>query len=180
MTGSEKEEQLAKQHAEALAEMYLLELRGKLLQIATRNAGGNVALAEEALQEALTSFVRHYDPTGGAPPEAWLVLTLKRACWRGFERERYGRRAGQELWPGEEGSGVLMELITAPGCLEDQVLERVEAERRLAQLKPDERASLELQAAGFSYDVIAQHKGWTYTKAHRCIKEGRVRLRTRE
>jgi len=170
--GTDKEKK--GERVKALAEGYAGS--GRLLAISTLNARGNVALAEEALQEALCSFLRRYDPDGEAPAEGWLVLALKRECWRRYEREHYDRRAGQELGPEEEGSGFLMEQVAAPGSLEDQVLDRLEAERRLGRLKPDERESVELQGAGFSYAEIAEHKGWTYTKAHRCIREGRGRL----
>lgn len=159
----------------ALAEGYAGS--GKLLAIATRNARGKVALAEESVQEALCSFMRRYDPDGEAPSEAWLVVAMKRDCWRRYDREHYDKRAGQELGPDEEGSGFLMEQLAAPDSMEDQVIERVEADRRLGRLKPDERASVELQGAGFSYAEIAEHMGWTYTKVHRSVKEGRRRLK---
>lgn len=142
-----------------------------------RSHARSMAVAEEALQEALISFLRHYDPGGGAPPIGWLKLALKRECWRRQERERWDRRAGQELGPDEEGSGFRMEQVAAPGSSpEDQLLDRLEADRRLGRLKPDERTSVELQGAGFSYAEIAEHKGWTYTKVHRSVKEGRARL----
>jgi DNA-directed RNA polymerase specialized sigma24 family protein len=100
--------------------------------------------------------------------------------WRRYDREHYDKRAGQELGPDEEGSGFLMKQLAAPDSLEDQVIERVEADRRLGRLKPDERESVELQGAGFSYAEIAEHKGWTYTKVHRSVREGRGRLRATE
>lgn len=173
-TDKKKEEPVSKRVA-ALAEEYARS--GKLHAISTQNARGNAALAEEALQEALCSFMRRYDPDGEAPAEGWLVLALKRECWRRYDREHYDRRAGQELGPDEEGSGFLMEQLAAPGASpEDQVLDRLEADRRLGRLKPDERESVELQGAGFSYAEIAEHKGWTYTKVHRNVKEGRAAL----
>jgi DNA-directed RNA polymerase specialized sigma24 family protein len=52
-----------------------------LLAIARKNAHTE-ADAEEALQEAFVSFIAKFDPDGGAPPLAWLTLTLKRQCWR--------------------------------------------------------------------------------------------------
>lgn len=173
MRGTDKEKK--GERVKALAEGYAGS--GRLLAISALNARGNTALAEEALQEALCSFLRRYDPDGEAPAEGWLVLALKRECWRRYEREHYDRRAGQEVGPEEEGSGFLMEQVAAPGSLEDQVLDRLEAERRLGRLEPNERESVELQGAGFSYAEIAEHKGWTHTKAHRCIKEGRARIR---
>lgn len=51
-----------------------------LFSIARHNAATERD-AEDALQEAFASFLRAFDPSGGAPPLAWLTLTLKRQCW---------------------------------------------------------------------------------------------------
>jgi RNA polymerase sigma factor (sigma-70 family) len=159
-----------------LATQLYRERHGYLLAIARRN-GACEADAQEALQEAFVSFIRHFNPDRGAPPLAWLTLTLKRECWRRYERERYDQRVGQERAGEEEEVGFLMEQIASPACIENQVLDLENADRRLGQLKPDDRLSLELQAAGFSYAEIAEHKGWTYTKVNRCMREGRAALR---
>lgn len=147
-----------------------------LLRIARKNTG-STAVAEEALQEAFISFLRHFDPGRGAPPIAWLTLTLKRECWRRQGRERWNRRAGQERERGEDVPGFALESIpsraTGP---EERSAECDHAQRCLAQLKPDERTGLGLQAAGFSYKEIAARRGWTYTKTNRCITEGRAAL----
>lgn len=180
MRSSETEDQLAKEHVEALAELYFFEKRGRLLRIAYWNAGANMAVAEEALQEALISFLGHYDPRGAAPPLPWLTLTLKRECWRRFKRERYDRRVGQERDADEDELGFVMEQIASPGSLEELIGECDDAGRRLSRLKSHERLAIELQAAGFSYEEIAGSQDWTYTKAHRCIKEGRARLRAED
>jgi RNA polymerase sigma factor (sigma-70 family) len=147
-----------------------------LLRIARKNTG-STAVAEEALQEAFISFLRHFDPGRGAPPIAWLTLTLKRECWRRQDRERWNRRAGQERERGDDLPGFVLESIPwrAAGP-EDRIAERDHARRQLAHLKPDERTGLGLQAAGFSYREIAARRGWTYTKANRCITEGRAAL----
>lgn len=147
-----------------------------LLRIARSNTQ-NMAVAEEALQEAFISFLRHFDPGRGAPPIAWLILTLKRECWRRQERERWDRRAGQQCEQGDEALGVVLESIYSPAAgPEDRIAERDHAQRQLAHLKPDERTGLGLRAAGFSYREIAARRGWTYTKANRCITEGRNRI----
>jgi RNA polymerase sigma factor (sigma-70 family) len=153
------------------------EHRGYLLRIACSNTK-SMAVAEEALQEAFISFLRHFDPGRGAPPIAWLILTLKRECQRRQGREKWDRRAGQEREWGEDVTGFVLESIpsraTGP---EERVAERDHAQRQLAQLKPNERTGLGLQAAGFPYREIAERRGWTYTKANRCITEGRAALR---
>jgi len=152
------------------------EQREHLLGYACGHAG-SMAVAEEALQEAFISFLRAYDPGRGAPALAWMKLALKRECWRRKDRERWKRRAGQERWRDEDVPGfVLDDLLSPAGGVEERVAERDEARRRLAPLKPDERAGLGLLAAGFSYKEIAARRGWSYTKVNRCIREGRVAL----
>ena len=49
---------------------------------------------------------------------------------------------------------------------------RVGAEA-LGRLKPQETRALLLKAEGLSYEEIAAHTGWTYTKVNRCLTEGR-------
>jgi RNA polymerase sigma factor (sigma-70 family) len=148
-----------------------------LLQIA-RSETKSMAVAEEALQEAFVSFLRSFDPGRGAPPIAWLILTLKRECRRGQGREKWDRRAGQERERDEDVPGFVLDAIpsrsTGP---EERIAERDHAQRRLAHLKPDERTGLGLQAAGFSYKEISARRGWTYTKVNRCVSEGRGALR---
>lgn len=150
---------------------------GYLLSIAYRHAI-NQWDAEEALQEALASFVRAFDPDSGAPPLAWLTLTLKRECWRKRRREQLELRAGQETERGSEEAGVVMELIPSRGAsLEERATGSLDAQRRLGALKPDQRTALCLLGAGFSYKEIAARKGWTYSKVNRCVREGRAALR---
>ena len=150
---------------------------GYLMAIATRNACGSVAVGEEALQEAMISFLRAFDPGRGAPPLAWLTLTLKRECWRRYRRERYDRRVDQEIGEDDE-PGVLLERLASPGeSLEERVAGLHEGRQRLGCLQPDERTGLGLFAAGFSYKEIAARQQWTYTKVNRCIRDGRTRLR---
>jgi RNA polymerase sigma factor (sigma-70 family) len=148
-----------------------------LLAIARKNAHTE-ADAEEALQEAFASFLAKFDPACGAPPLAWLTLTLKRQCWRQRRQAHLDRRCGQEAESGGEGLGSFLECLGArePDPAE-RVPERDDARRRLSALKPDERTALGLFAAGFSYVEVGELQGWTYTKVNRCIAEGRAALR---
>jgi RNA polymerase sigma factor (sigma-70 family) len=165
---------------EALASRLYAERRSYLLRIAERNSL-NRDDAEDALQETFITFVRAYDPAGGAHPLAWLTLVLKRECWQRTRREHLDRRAGQEIDNPEEGNGTCLELIPDPGRSPDQAAEVADlvAETRdqLAELKPQERRALSLLALGYSYEEIGEITGWTYTKINRCIAEGRSRLR---
>lgn len=153
------------------------EKRPYLLSIARHNASGE-ADAEEALQEAFVSFIRRFDPQGGAPPLAWLTLTLKRQCWRQRREAYLDRYAGQEAEPGGEERGFVLASIPSPITgLDELALKRESARLRLARLKPDERTALILRAAGFSYREIGERRGWSYTKVNRCVNEGRAALR---
>jgi DNA-directed RNA polymerase specialized sigma24 family protein len=53
------------------------------------------------------------------------------------------------------------------------MIRRETARRRLSPLKADQRTAVSLQAAGYSYEEIAEIKGWTYTKVSRCLRESR-------
>ena len=160
-----------------LATQIYAERREYLLSIARNNATGE-ADAEEALQEAFVSFIGHFDPDRGAPPLTWLTTTLKRECWAKRRAQHLDRHLGQEAQRGGEELGSVLESIPSPTTgLEEQVLKREEARTRLGRLKPDERAALVLQAAGFSYREIGERRSWTYTKVNRCVNEGRSALR---
>jgi RNA polymerase sigma factor (sigma-70 family) len=171
------EEGRQRQVRELAVELYR-EHQGYLLLIARRHAVSN-ADAEEALQEAFISFMRAYDSGRGAPPLAWLTLTMKRECWRKRRDAHLDRRAGQEAERGSDNLGSVLESIPSPGAgLEERIAERDEARQRLSNLKPDQRTGLGLLGAGFSYREIGRLRGWTYTKVNRCIREGRAALAT--
>jgi RNA polymerase sigma factor (sigma-70 family) len=155
-----------------LVEELFAERHDFLLAIARRNAHTEVD-AVEAVQEAFASFLAHFDSQGGAPPIAWLVLTLKRQCWRQRRVARLDLQAG----PPRDGEDVLESLASSAPETAERVIEREDARRRLACLKPDERTALGLFAAGLSYEEIGRRRGWTYTKVNRCISEGRAALR---
>jgi RNA polymerase sigma factor (sigma-70 family) len=159
-----------------LAARLYREKRSHLLRIARCNTG-SAAVAEEALQEAFISFLRSFDPGSGAPPLAWFTTTLKRECWARERAEKLDRRVSADAGREDSELGTLLESIPAPGrSLEERIADRDQARRQLARLKPDERTSLGLLAAGFSYKEIAARRGWTYTKTNRCVSEGRAIL----
>jgi RNA polymerase sigma factor (sigma-70 family) len=141
-------DQPSRERVKALAEQLYRERRRYLLRIALRNAAGP-ADAEEAVQEAFAAFIRAFDPDGGAPPLAWLTLTLKRECWA-------KRRKTLRLSAGQEPIAV-----EAPGP--EQSIERAEAvvkaRERLALLKSAERRALGLIAAGYTYREVGEITG---------------------
>lgn len=162
--------------ARRLASRICAKRRGYLLTIARRNATCE-ADAEEALQEAFRAFLEHYDPAGGAPPLAWLTLTLKRACWQAGRARR--RELADEVRD-EDGTAVSLLGALPDSCPETEarVVELDDQRRRLRALKPDERDALGLKAAGYSYAEIGARRGWTHTKVNRCLAEGRAALRS--
>jgi RNA polymerase sigma factor (sigma-70 family) len=150
-----------------------------LLALARRN-DHTEADAEEALQEAFASFIAKFDPERGAPPLAWLTLTLRRQCWRQRREAHLDRHVGQEAESGGEELGSFLDRLTSlePEPAE-RVIEREDGRERLRRLKPDERTALGMRAAGLSYKEIAELRGWTHTKVNRCLSEGRATLRKR-
>jgi RNA polymerase sigma factor (sigma-70 family) len=162
---------------QALAEQLYAAHRSRLLAIARRNCDG-AEEAEEALQDAFVLFIERFDPDDGAPPLAWLTLTLKRRCWALYRLRRHAweqhsnrdadRCSDAELHVGSPRS---------PGELFDLGEEIAVLRKHLAELKRDERRALSLIALGYSYREICGLTGWSYTKVNRCLAEGRERLR---
>lgn len=161
---------------QSLAEKLYRDRKPELLGIALSNAPSK-ADAEEALQEALVSFLSHFEPDGPAPPLPWFILTLKRACWAKCSRvhavsletpiDGAACEAGLEAVLSNEVEGEFSARIG----------QRLDARDAMAALKPDERTALVLLGLGYSYKEIMQLQGWTYTKVNRCISEGRAALR---
>jgi RNA polymerase sigma factor (sigma-70 family) len=162
----------------ALATQLYADKHDYLLAIARRNAHTRTDAAE-ALQEAFVSFIAKFDPERGAPPLAWLTLTLKRQCWRQSREAHLERHYGQQAESGGEELGSFLDALTSlEADPAERLIERDDAHRRLCRLKPDERTALGFFAAGYSYREIAERRGWTYTKVNRCISEGRAALRS--
>lgn len=155
---------------QAVADQLYRERYPHLLRIAIRNAVTE-ADAEESVNDAFAAFISAFDPSGGAPPLAWITLTMKRKCWEKHRRMYLDRHVGQEA----ERDSMIPSIPSRALELEERVVERDLARHRLADLKPDERDGLGLLAAGLSYREIAELRGWTYTKVNRCVSEGRRR-----
>lgn len=160
---------------ELAADLY--RANGGYLNAIALSHARNAADAEEAISEAIVFFIRSYDPEAGAPPLAWLTLTLKRQCWRQRRDAHLDRYVGQEVERGDDECGTVIASLRAPGTdFEDRIADLEEARNRLAALKPDQRAAVGFLAAGFSYEEIAARRGWTYTKVSRCLRKGRAAL----
>lgn len=154
------------------------ENRFRLLAIAKRNSACPED-AEEALQDAFVLFVNRFDSSSGAPPLAWITLTLKRRCWALY---RNRRREWSGAGRGGEVSGTRLETPEGRRAEPHELAELHEQSAvrrcRLARLKPDERTALIYRGLGYSYREICSMTGWTYTKVNRCITEGRAALRS--
>ncbi len=149
--------------------------RRRLLAIATRNSP-TIDDAEEALHDSFALFIDHFHPDTGAPPLAWLTLTLKRRCWACYRHQLLTKPVS----PHSPTAGLELSPSRAP--LPDEIAELADTtallRRGLKALKPHQRQALSLLALGYSYREIADITGWTYTKVNRCITEGRATLRT--
>lgn len=170
-------EQQRRTRVRGLAEQLYRERYHYLLHIAVKNAASE-ADAEEAVNDAFASFIRAFDPDGGAPPMAWLTLTLKRECWGKRRRRSLDRSADYEAVPDAGEAGCYLSSIPSRATTTEQLICDVnEARVALAALKPAERRAIGLIAAGYSYREVGQLTGWTHTKINRCATEGRAKLR---
>lgn len=157
-----------------LAERLYAAHRQRLLAIARHNSA-SAEEAEEALHDTFILFIDHFRPGSGAPPLAWLTLTLKRRCWALAKRGRRSRPGGLSLQ---------LEQTVDPRRSPEEQVEACEAVResalKLARLKPAERRALSLLGLGYSYREICEVTGWTYTKVNRSIAEGRAAMRRQD
>jgi RNA polymerase sigma factor (sigma-70 family) len=173
-------EQTRGARVQAFAAQLYSERHEHLLAVAHANAP-NRADAEDAVQFAFLAFLGKFDPDCEAPPLAWLTTTLKRRCWALYRAQHLDRRVSQEAASDSSEPGFSVAHIPSDAADVEDVIEQtewvLEARERLADLKPAERRTLVLIAAGFSYAEIAESSGWSYTKVNRNAAEGRARLR---
>lgn len=148
----------------------------QLLVIAQKNAP-TPADAEEALQDSFVAFIKHFDPDGPAPAIAWLILTLKRACWTRWRKGLPQVPADDFRDRGSRADRSRVDEVAASSDMAEQI-ETIQLGREaMAKLKPDQRTALVLLAMGYSYKEIGELNDWTYTKVNRCVSEGRTALR---
>ncbi len=168
-------EQRSRERVRVLAEQLYRERYDHLLRIAATNAA-NRDDAEEAVQFAFLAFIEHFDPEGEAPPLAWLTLVATRDCWRRYRAQHLDRSVGQEAEPGGEGPGAVLDAIPSPASGPEQLIAWVdEARAKLVALKPAERRTLCLIAAGYSYAEVGQITGFSYTYANLRVMPTSVR-----
>lgn len=162
-----------------LLERLLESSAARLRAQAARNATSE-ADAEDALQEACLAFLRHYEgPEEDSIPLRWMLLVTKRCAWALGSR---GRREAPSFEAGlpagtEAQAGPLCPQRRGPVELAELEAELSERRSQLARLKPDERRAILAVALGYSYAEVCERFAWSYTKANRCLAEGRAALR---
>lgn len=133
--------------------------------------------AEDALADACVQFLRFYTgPDRDEDSLRWMLAVSKRCAWEISRR----RRRREEIAP-----SVALDARSEEPALPDaaELVERgEEADEVIAainRLEPDDRTVLILFGLGFSYEEIAQLRGWSYARVHRRLSEGRARVRRR-
>lgn len=173
-------EQRNRERVQVLADQLYRERYHYLVRIARRNGAGDDA--PDAVNDSFTAFIDKFDLDCGAPPLAWVTLTLKRRCWAITGSRRLDRRAGHWVHPESGEPRFSVANLPTQTAGPEESAERAEyvlgARERLAALKPDERMALLLFGLGYSYHEIGEQRDWSYTKVNRCIAEGRAALRT--
>lgn len=126
------------------------------------------ALIEDACQTAWTQLAARHDiPITPDRTRGWLHTVALREAWALAGDRQLTDPLGH--WLGQADDDVPAEALAHITDLEHLA--------QLAALKPAEREALILQAAGHSYQQIAQATGATLTAVNRRIREGRARLR---
>jgi RNA polymerase sigma factor (sigma-70 family) len=160
----------AEDAAERVAAM-LHHHRGTLLRVARRWSACEDD-AEDAVQRAFEIYVRRLPRIDPATEVGWLKVVVRNEALD----IRRARGTGVPLDAVDVG-----ERLPSSDAAVHELMERDERVARsreaIAQLKPDERTALLLNAEGYSYREIGERQGWTYTKVNRAITEGRKRFR---
>ena len=146
---------------------------GELLRFARRFSLGPDD-AQDAYQRALEILVRRLRESSVDNPLSYLRTIIRHEAFQvRVERERTMTRAEVDV----------EERRADPAQDPAEHVERFErltqTAEALKRLKPQELTALTLRAEGLSYREICERMGWTYTRANRCISEGRRALLTR-
>ncbi len=132
--------------------------------------------AEDALSDACVQFLRFYDGPPGDDALRWMLLVVKRAAWA-ITRQTTEREARYRLTATSELEFAVSGERSGPAELVERTEDSARIIELIEQLKPDERAALILLGLGCSYAEIGELRGWSRAKVHRCLKEGRARVR---
>lgn len=135
--------------------------------------------AEEAFGDACVQFLRFYAGQSDDVALRWMLLVVKRCAWairrKAKVREaRHRATGGRTLHMAET---IVREGRIGPAELVERSQETAQLIEAIEQLKPDERTALILAGLGCSRAEIRELRGWSETKLHRCLSEGRARVR---
>jgi RNA polymerase sigma factor (sigma-70 family) len=136
--------------------------------------------AEDALSDACVQFLRFYDGPAGEYALRWMMLVTKRCAWA-IRRKAVARESRHRRSVRDREDEVLEAIIPDDRFGTAELVERAEETAKvlalIEQLKPDERTALILFGLGCSYKEIRGLRGWSKSKLHRCLTEGRARVR---
>ena len=137
------------------------------------------ALIEDACQLAWTQFLR-YQPEPRENVLAWLTVVARHEAYRLLRDYKRATPASDVVTTDDEGRTTPFDPDQAAGPERDPLggIELRQMLEGLAALKPAQRTTLALKAAGFTYKEIQRLCGdKTYTWVNRHITEGRAALR---
>jgi len=158
---------LTQRRSRELAELYT-EHHATLERHIAHRVNAPRALIEDACQAAWAKLAARQDiALGSDHARGWLYTVAVREAWSLTGECQLTDPLPH--WLGQADDDVPAEALARIPDLEHLA--------QLAALKPAEREALILQAAGHSYQQIAQATGATYTAVNRRIREGRARLR---
>ncbi len=136
--------------------------------------------ADDALNDACVQFLRFYDGPAGDDALRWMLLVIKRCAWairrKAVARESRYRMSVRER-EGEGLEAIVPDERVGPAELVERAEETAKVFARIEKLKPDERTALILFGLGCTYAEIRELRGWSAAKLHRCLVEGRARVR---
>lgn len=130
--------------------------------------------ADDALGDACLQFLRSYDGPIGEDALRWMLIVIKRCAWA-IGRKGQARETRQG---GAESEATVADAdAPSPAELVERAEETAQVVELIENLKPDERTALILLGLGCSRAEIRNLRGWSAAKVHRCIVEGRERVR---
>jgi RNA polymerase sigma-70 factor, ECF subfamily len=153
----------------------LLRCRPRLLGLAYRMLG-ELALAEDVVQEAYLRWHQEGDPTAIRSPEAWLVTVVSRLSVDRLRRAATERAAYEGPWLPEP---VLTEAPASPEQAVEQASELSVALLVLLEtLAPEERAAFLLREVfGEEYGEVARVLGRKEATVRQMVHRARERVR---
>ena len=153
-----------------------------LLDIVRQEAGSVLAVARrfslcaddahDAYQRAMEILIKRIESLDPSTAGAWLRTVVKHEAMA-VRADRMKALSSEELEVEAVAVGA------DPSIRSERFARLAAAAEALDQLKPHEAEALLLKAQGLSYDEIAEHRGWTYTKVNRLLSEGRQAFRER-